>query len=328
MIDEDGDRETTVGARFAGIPDTFTDVAALGADDSSLLDEHVGNPCCLAQQSTRVEAKINDQPFHLLFLQLHECRFEFIGGAPSEVGHADVTDPGLVVEQVIPLVVLAVVIAEHGRDLDDCPGDGDLDHVLGPAALQAERDRLPRLALQQGNGSFEFASRGETLGWFASDFNDPVPGFDAGLVSRAARQRGGDCQVGRDLNTNPAELLVDILVEFRDLLGADVVGVLVEFLEHAADRGFDQPPSVDVFDVVAFDLLERLGEHPHQQQDFLLARLGLARLGLLFAIGSQCWMHGHEDRGQQHGDQHGGNREGKRVRKEPAHADLQRANRV
>ena len=219
------------------------------------------------------------------------------------MGQSDVADLLFVIEHEVPLVVVVEGVADDGGNLDDGPLDGDRDHVGDTGPPDAERDRFAGLALHQRDGSFQLPALGKLRRLLAVDFDDPVTGLDPGLVGGAAGQRRGHDQVGSDLDADPAELLADALLEPRDLLGADVVGVLVEFLEHAADGRFDQPPPVDALDVVPLDLFERLGEHPHQHQDFFLAGLGALFLGV--AVG------GHEHRvwdredGQQHGHQCG-----------------------
>ena len=50
-------------------------------------------------------------------------------------------------------------------------------------------------------------------------------------------------------------------------------------LNASAERRLDQFPAVDVFNVIALDLLESIGEDPHQLEILFFLRDGLAWLG-------------------------------------------------
>ena len=327
VVDQDGDGEPGVGARLGRVPDPFADVSALGADDSALFNEHVRDAGGLAEQPSGIEAEVNDQGLHALLFELNQGGREFVSSAAGEMSQSHVTDLLLVIEHELPLVVFAEGVTHHRRDLNDGPFDGDLDHVLDAGAADAERDRVTRLALHQRNGCFQLSVLGKCRGLLAVDFDDSVAGLDPRFVGGASGQRRGDDQVGANLDPDPSELLADALLEPGNLVGTDVVGVLVEFLEHSTDGSFDQSAAVDTLDVIPLDLLKGLGEHPHQKQDFLFT--GLAGLFLpRIAVRGKNRRRGQQQKCQQHRHQPGDN-----VRtawghrgdsKQPAHADLRK----
>jgi hypothetical protein len=99
--------------------------------------------------------------------------------------------------------------------------------------------------------------------------HDRVARANPGFIGRGSRQRRRDGEppglgVDRHLNANAAEFLLDLHIKLRQVVGTDVIRVRVELVHHAPQRRLDQLPPIDVLDVVTFDLLERVGEHPHQ----------------------------------------------------------------
>ena len=149
VVDENDHGESGVRSRLGGIPDFFADVASLGTDDAAFFDEHVGDASGLAEQSTGVEAKVDDQGFHAICLELSHGGSEFIGGASCEVSQSDVADFLFVIEHEVPLVVFAKDVTHDGWHLHDGSLDGDRDQVLDPGASNLERDGFPGLALHQ-----------------------------------------------------------------------------------------------------------------------------------------------------------------------------------
>ena len=149
----------------------------------------------------------------------------------------------------------------------------------------ADRDLLPFLPFQNLDGIVHR----HLFGRLAVDFHDRVPRPDAGFVGGRSREGRSDRQppavrVDRHLDADAAEFLLDLHVELRQVVGADVIRIGIELFHHSPEGRFDQLAAIDVFDVIAFDLLERVGEDPHQLEVlvFLGQRLGgiVRRFGL------------------------------------------------
>src|SRR5262249_14608903 len=85
--------------------------------------------------------------------------------------------------------------------------------------------------------------------------------------------------LGANLDADASELAFDAGLEGVDFLGRDVIRIRIELAENAVDRGFHKLAAADVFDVVAFDLVERVGKDLEQFVVVFRELLGLRLIG-------------------------------------------------
>ena len=79
------------------------------------------------------------------------------------------------------------------------------------------------------------------------------------MPTRGVRTFSG-CRDREPVDADAAELIFDRALEPADVVVADVAGIGIELAEHAFDRRFHQFAAVDLPDVVAIDLIDRVGQ--------------------------------------------------------------------
>ena len=92
-VDQDDHGEAREGAFLVGVPLSLGRVAALGADDASLGDEHVADLDRGRQQPAGIESQVDDQSGEFLLFERLERRSQFAGRVAAEGGDPDVADP-------------------------------------------------------------------------------------------------------------------------------------------------------------------------------------------------------------------------------------------
>ena len=103
------------------------------------------------------------------------------------------------------------------------------------------------------------------------------PGLQAGPIGGRADQRAENLElivVDRDLDADATELAFDRALEPAQVVAIDVVRIGVELAENSADGRFDQLAAADRLDVVAFDLVQRVGKDLVQLVVVVVVALG------------------------------------------------------
>jgi len=167
----------------------------LGIDDATPIEEQVGHAHRIAQQSSRVVAQIQHEPFQggLAFLaQL----LQGLGGLGGSLG-GKLGDPHI-----------ANAFVEHARfdtgHLDHLTGQLDLERGIPPFAHQRQRDAGARIAAHQLDCLLQI----HTLDGAIIDANDQIAGLDTSALGRRVIQRGHDTDkalIGLHLDAQPSE---------------------------------------------------------------------------------------------------------------------------
>src|SRR5262249_39490471 len=116
--------------------------------------EQIAHLDCRAEQTARVVAEVEDESADSLLLQLLEGSLQFGGAGLGEVHEPDVADLVFLVDNEIPVLGAAGLaeIAHHAGDLDDGPGDGDVEGLVRTVAGDRQYDLTAGLALDQIDG--------------------------------------------------------------------------------------------------------------------------------------------------------------------------------
>ena len=259
VVDQHDHGKALEGAVLLGLPDPLRRIASLGADDLAVGDEQVGHLDGRAQQPARIEAQVENQPLEAFLLELLQDPLGVRGRVAAECGDADVADVLVGVEHEVPAIVALARLAQHGVDVHQFAGDGHRFLFARTGVSNGERDFGVGVSLEPLDGFVDL----NAFGALAVDFQDDVARFESRPIGRRAEQRADDLQLpvlDADLNADPAERMFDVALESADVVGADVVGIGIELAQYAFDGRFHQLAPADVLDVVALDLIERVGK--------------------------------------------------------------------
>ena len=137
--------------------------------------------------------------------------------------------------------------------------EGDLVGFFIPLAEHHQFDFRAGLAAHQLH---RFAQR-QAFHKRLVDFQDQVAGLDAGLAGRGAVHRGNhldETVFHGDFDAQAAELTGGGDLQVVKLVRGQVAGVRVQFVEHAANGGFQQFAVINLIDIGAADTFHDFGK--------------------------------------------------------------------
>ena len=251
-------------ARPFGSPDPLPAVAVLDRNDFPFGQEHIADAHRGAEQPARIEPQVQNQcPETRVLGQLGKHLAQVPGGFRPEGRQADVGDAVFRVDEVFPAVLVVPPHPKHRLQTNDFPRDGNR-HRLALARVQHfERNRRTRRAFHQPDGIVQ----AHPSDGFAFDLHDLVPGNHSCPIRRGANDGADDLQMPvfhRHLDAHAAELALQLGAEAVDFLRRDVVGIRVQLLQHALNGRFQQLFTVHRGDVVAFHLVDHVGQGAEQ----------------------------------------------------------------
>jgi hypothetical protein len=248
-VDQHHDRQAGHQVALAGVVALgLVLVPASGRHDLALVEEGVGHGDCLVEQAAGVVAQVEHQTLQLvagLRLDLGDGLFEAGRGLLAEAGDPDVAD-------------VAVQARAHRLDLDDRPGQGDVER-LGVGALDGELD----VGVDRPAHALHRLGQSETEHCLAVQVGDVVAGLDAGGGGRGVvegRHHLDQPVLHGDFDAEPAELAAGLHLHLLIALRIEVARMGVELGQHTVDRILDQLLVGDLFHVVGAHPLEHIAE--------------------------------------------------------------------
>ena len=177
----------------------------------------------------------------------------------AERRDADIADALFGVAEVIPAVAAVAAVAEHGFDAHVFAFDR---HRLFAAVVRMADGQLQfgvDLTLHAANGFFQL----HALRGLVANLDDLIPRQNSRAIGRRIDQRSDHDELvfdQADANANPAEFVFHSGAELLQFLRRNVVRVRIQLAQHALDRRFHQFAAADRLHVIAFHLVERVGE--------------------------------------------------------------------
>jgi len=197
--------------------------APLGEDDEVVFfQEELAHTLGRVEQATGVETQVQDQALHTGRRQFVQLGAHFVLGRAGKVLDPDIAD------------VTDHEAVGHAFNLDDVAGDGERQRVLHARTLDGDVDLGARLAAQQ----LHCLTTGEIPARFALDLDDLIATLDAHVVSGRAfdgRDHRREVIPDVDRDTQAAELSLGAHDQIFVIDRRQVIGVLVEVFEHAAN---------------------------------------------------------------------------------------------
>ncbi len=225
-------------------------VAPLGINDQALGKKQIGNGNRLVQQTSGVVAQIKNQPLETIVVfgaNLLELLLQFNRGAFLKLAHAGVGIARL---------------KSSGTDtveLDDFANQFKIETTFDARTQNPEGDFFTNLATHHIDGLHQI----KILGWMIVDAHNLVTGLDSGSLGRSTVQ-GRNHQQGvffeSHFNPDPAEFPLGIGLHLLIKLGRQKTTVGVEGLQHATNSTVNQTVQIDLFNIVALNDGQGVGE--------------------------------------------------------------------
>ena len=227
----------------AHLPDLVA-IAILARHDLAAVHEHVRELDRALEQTTGIEAEVEDEAIELaLGTHVRDRGHEVLEAVVVEAAQTDVADAVLGIDVPVPLRRAALVErllppAVDGADLDLLADERDIDVILLALALDGQRDGLAGGACDRVDRLVERPAERR----LAVDGDDAVVVLDARAERRSALERVDDLDVAlvvvTDHDADADEVALDHLLEAAELLRPDDLRVLVleasrEFLDRA-----------------------------------------------------------------------------------------------
>ena len=176
------------------------------------------------------------------------------------------------------------MVSQHGLDIDDLSHQREGFFFTVMSMFHGEIDG----GINRSLHPLDRILQTHTFGTITTDFYDLVVGENAGLVSRCTNQWRDDHQfsVGHtDADTDSAELVFDAGLKGIQVIGCNVIGVLIQFAQHPANRSLHQFPTADLFDIVSLNLIHGIREELDQLEILFIHHGRFFDRGLLGHIG-------------------------------------------
>ena len=261
LVDQHGDGEAAVGAGPGCLVLSLDLLAAVArGDDHAGIDQQVAGPHGRAEQPAGIVPQVQDQPPHPRFGQRVQGALQLVDGLLAEILNAQVADPVVAFEEVVPVAFGVAAVAQHAVDRNDRADDGHVDRLLLAGVLDGQHDRLFRLAPHPVGG---FLDR-QPVCADAVDGQDLVAGKDSRFLGGRVVQRRDHREllgvpVQHDPNPHASEFLVQALLELGQLLGRDIHGMNVQPPRHPVQGPFEKVPLVHFHQGPLLDFAH--GEH-------------------------------------------------------------------
>ena len=216
---------------------------------------------------------------HLVFVeQLLERGVELLGRMALEGRDADVADPVLRIDQVIPFPVLIAGKAADRTDGHQPAGQSLGQRLAGRGAEQRERDAGAGLAADQRDR----LGQRQVVGFLPVDGHDPVAGPQTGIEGRAAFNRTDDDHAAggqrADLDADALKPSFRVVLKLLIFLAVEVFTVRIEAVEHAVDGTVQQHLGIDLLDVVLANLVLHIEQRSELIEQRIPADKGLRHL--------------------------------------------------